>query len=883
MDSLEKVLSADPAHVRLEKIETARGYYSNGNFLYDLPPELKGEDLPAGGAPRVVLGETEVLDTPKEALFVSTRTAYPLIDKILDYAQDRSDEGTFDPGARKKTGRLTRISLSDGREIAAMSLSALPQGASWRGTMALSYHILVDSRPVTVLIIGRPLGGPDRLKALIEKRLKEVGEPVLKFSIGGVGLPEEFGIPGAQNPVLDALKESGYKFLAFSSQDMELVWDEMLGWARQGLKLLCTNIKSAGGQSPIETVHVETILGVRVGFISLVPRDSGEVLARKKRAFSVLDPAAAARDAIKELRAGKKVDVIVAISHLTAEQDLKLLQEVEGIDIYLENMDSFVAARRKTVIELSNWNRERHNLPALRATGVNYSFSEIGLGFRKDDTGFELVRIEENPGPTSPDVSPDIDSGEYPEKVLSFFLKPREPLLPDPRMLWPAAQPPKLMYRPAEFWNLAAQALRKETGAEVAFLKINEMDSNVTGAITESYIQQWLLPREHAVTARLSGQALKALWKRFSFVEVPLGRDSMPNRSSEISLAPAGIDKKGRVSGVPLADDEIYTIATTEELLQKTEELPELKEVFDVRPTGRSLADVVFGTLKNRSIPDAELKRLIEGKTPAGLVWRVNLRELSMQFANTQVQNNDGFAQVRDARVQAIGQIVTQAGAKLFSEFYWNRMRWDTGVSADYGRVTLKPKGIAPIVNVIKDSLVFETELRHRSLFLEKGRTRASLGPFANVAYDTQFTKPDDIPKREVVRGKIGLKLFDGSRLKEFYAGPALQTDYSFPTPYTQSGYAAGLRWDSPIPKTPVHLRVDVSYLEFFPSRRDTAADLRRTLDVTAKMRVPFFGNLNLSPFVSYYLFEGKTVKATGYNILFGFALDYSRLWKPFF
>jgi len=870
---LEEAVSSGTPRVQIEGVETLKAHFSQGTFAFQLPE----------GAGAFAASEVPAIDTPKESLFLFA-TGYPLLDQV---AANATRLGGDAPGARLRPARLIRAKLPGGALGWAVGFST-GAPAGWRATLALAYHLRIEGRPVTVVVAGKPRGGADRIRAFLRRRAAELRDPYVQFSAGFVTLPPEF--PVAPDVLIKGAKESGDRFIAFSDFDVEYGWETVLDFGRRtpeqgGVPLLATNLKAAAAAPvAIERTHIEEVQGLRIGFLSVLPTRSRAFLERRKTLYEIEEPAAAARDAVKELRKHARVDLVVAVSHLSAEENARFLDEVDGIDVFLEGRDRYIASGRRVTVDLTRWNQEDHSHPALLARAPMHSFNELAVTFHRTGGRTELERIEELPGPTD-NLLPGGEDSELEDKMLDFFVRPVDALLPDPRGLWPGLHPPKLTYWPTEFWNLAAQLVRRETKAEVSLLRIHWLQSNTPGKLTENFVRQWVDRSGRVVTVKLPGTALKALLKRCPFEPVPMTEEPVGARyETDISLAAAGIDKKGRVSGVPITDSELYSVATTEDLLAKIEELPELREAQDPKPEERMLGDMVIDALKAQlkgPDTDGRLREAFEGKTPFGPVWRLNLREASLQVANTQVAGNGTLGSVPDARIQSVSQVVVQGTARLFSELYWGKLRWDAGVSADYGKVTLKPSGAASIVNVTRDKLSVETELRHRTRYVESGKF--SLGPFVGLSYATQFTKPPGTPRAQAFTVKAGVKLFDGPHLKELYVAPLVSKDYSLPEPHAQSGYSAGLKWDSALYGTPIYLRGQIDYVEYFKETYDTPADLKRTLDATIKMSVPFYAGLRLSPFMSYYLFEGKLPDRTGFNILFGVSLEFSRLWKPLF
>ncbi|MBI4422344.1 MAG: hypothetical protein HY554_01375, partial [Elusimicrobia bacterium] len=630
-----------------------------------------------------------------------------------------------------------------------------------------------------------------------------------------------------------------------------------------------------------------------------------------------------------------KADLVVAISHLGTEDNARLLKRIPArIDILIGERVRERTVRRKKTVELAGWGSEPASLPALETRWPVATIGTLELEFLRGSGRPLLARIEESYATADWDSPIDQRLQDDWATLFDAYFGPKAPLLPDPRRVWHGSAV-KLTYEPLEVWNIAAQALRQATGAEASLLRIRDLGSSAIGDVTETFLWEWFQPPEPILIARLPGRALRAAAARLDPQPVPVpSRESQTvvrRYGTETWFAAAGLEASGMVNSLPIRDDEWYTVATTEEVLREAGLADQPRASFRITPWPKSVGETVLEWLRERreQVSADEKRRYrrklgrtlsrwaARGDTDSALassfdkafadekeearraadesyrddvrwaaearrrpapLWRLNLRELSVQFANTQVENRDSFTEVPDARVRAISQVLAQASAGLFSELYWGRWRWETGVSARYGRVTLKPKGIEPIENETADQWMIETEVRRA---LMTGR-HGTLGPFANLAYDTEFTPPVDLPIRKVVRWKPGLKLFEGRLLQEAYAAAVIEED-SRPVGNTEYGFEAGLRLAVPLSRTGAVATLKSHYRRFARSPRDTADDLKSQLELDARLGLPIVGDLRLSPFVQYFRFEGKVVPETGYNVVFGVALDFSYLWKPVF
>ncbi|MFC1522910.1 hypothetical protein ACFL6Y_10925 [Elusimicrobiota bacterium] len=798
VEPLEDLLTKDAKRIRLKKITNGKVYFSNGLYLMDAPLDLKSKHLPKRTALKNIKDEVDILETTRSISFAYPKTYYPIMKKLALVDPDNESQGYYS-GITRRKGFLGAIKGSIGEELGAVSIDKDSKQREWRPSIMMKYHLDVDGKDTVISVIGKPLGGPSRIKKALSEKLRQTRENTILLLVGSMIFPAE--IIGEENSdsALNALRELGFNTWAPDYNDLVGGWKTVLAKLNrkdtQKPDLLISNIKSLNKDTLLpKSWMVREIDGIKLGIFALLPDRANAFLEKVKAGYRIEGPVQTARNMVRDLGKNQKVDVIICISHLKREEEANLRFMVPGIDILLGDYTDDATTTRRTRVDLKNWNKERHWKPAYYGLTSTYGFGEIDLGFIKDTTGYELVSVEEELRAMTADDPSDKDLLGLEEKSLEFFSKPQSSVLTDPRTLWPES---KITYDPAEFYNLAAQILRFETNTEVAILKINRLSGNAPGKVSESYVKNWLFPEERIAIMKLRGSALRSLLKHFAFEDIPVDPNVVRHAkyASKTYLAGAGVDRQARVSGMPIKDSEIYSVALTEDLL-KDNELYELKSGQNIKFQGRTHKQAILGWLKNRRArkhreidrlyskalrrelgkgalskisQDYRLKEKIdetftkskeeaeatalrhyndevrsfcEGKTPRKPVWRINLRKMSAQFANTQVQNTEQYNQVSDARAQAANQVFSRGTMQLFSEVYVDKFRWDSGFTADYGKLTLNPQGLGTVKSETIDQFVVENEFKYHLFYLNKGFLNGSIGPYLNISYETEFTKP---------------------------------------------------------------------------------------------------------------------------------------------
>jgi 5'-nucleotidase / UDP-sugar diphosphatase len=199
--------------------------------------------------------------------------------------------------------------------------------------------------PVTVTVVhlndiyeilpveGGKSGGLARVATVIQ-RLKATRSPVLTTLAGDYLSPSALGQPMAGRQMVDVLNATGVDWATFGNHEFdvsEAAFRAHIGQAK--FRIVSTNVTDAHGLPfpgvPVSAIVPVTAKGrtVRIGLIAVT------VDATKKDWVRYKDAIQAAKAEVEQLRG--KTDAIVALTHLSLEQDAELVTAVPGIDLVL--------------------------------------------------------------------------------------------------------------------------------------------------------------------------------------------------------------------------------------------------------------------------------------------------------------------------------------------------------------------------------------------------------------------------------------------------------------------------------------------------------------------------------------------------------------------
>ncbi len=861
---------------KIDSVATIVSHTDGRRFILSLPQGLTLDELNST-TDYSKTGEAGVLLGGKSVLVSSPDLAPAIKDLIVS---------SISPYFTVEETRADLVAgvTPQGKKFTALDLKTGAPDSRWARTINMAYVINAGGNRTTVTEACVPMGMSGFSRDVLERTSHKDKNILISVGLGADLLSGVIGMPA--DKAIARLEKFNTDIAALAPEDLRYLW----AWSKErtipvstgALTFLCSNleIKDPKLAGLVKPYVIRELDGVRIAFISFLPSNAAQLTDLSDVPVTVKDQADAA-GLVEELRGAQNAKLIVAVAN--SKEDLGRLLQTTGIDVIIgpKNWEKTGARRERT--ELEGWDREAHSAPAAFILRDSRGVGALDLEFSKSGA---LKALQSRSVPVSAEDT--LYDGEYDqmkELIFQHFFGSKEFLLPDIRKLFADAERPRLQYSQLDFRNILVSVLKEKTGTELAFMKIQPFSSTILGDISASMFKTWLGEDDKVVKAWVPGSLLRALAPKFEFTLPPATASDNKYRAGDY-FAVAGLDQEQRVSGLPVKDDEFYLAAFPAGLLRETGKYPQLKAARIVGYGELTLNALITGymtDLKKSTAGggwEAAVKKLVENKPARRPVWRLNLRDLSIQASNTGVRHTENFTQVSDSRLRTTGQTYIQGSGKLFSEYYNGSLRLDTGVSANYGQTTLRPKGLPDVKTESVDQLLLESELKYQFLRYRGFLGPMVLGPFFNLAYDTEFTSQPGLPKRKVVRGRTGMKLFEGAYLRELYTGLVTEQIYTYSPARTKYAAEAGFALNMLLTGTALTLAADGNYRNFARSRFDTAADLKQRLELNFKVSTKLYRDVLISPFFNFYLATGKLAHGTATNIMTGFSLNYSHLFK---
>lgn len=254
---------------------------------------------------------------------------------------------------------------------------------------------------------------------------------------------------------------------------------------------------------------------------------------------------------------------------------------------------------------------------------------------------------------------------------------------------------------------------------------------------------------------------------------------------------------------------------------------------------------------------------------------RLNFKRISLDFSDTTVKNAKEYQNSPYTALNANDQTIIKGTADIVLEFERTRYRWDNKVYANYGKNTVKDSlDGTKTVSETADELIFTSDYAIKLWKIKEG----DIGPFTSIAYQTEFTRDGEAPRNKVIRGRLGVKLFNNKYFDDLYIANVGEFDLTYNNTISKYGLEVGAN---------VHfeLREGVNF-KFFGYYRDYLAysgynpnDLEYDLNFLVRMDVRIIKILSLSPFYSFRQAQARGAKLYARNSNIGISILYSDLF----
>lgn len=259
--------------------------------------------------------------------------------------------------------------------------------------------------------------------------------------------------------------------------------------------------------------------------------------------------------------------------------------------------------------------------------------------------------------------------------------------------------------------------------------------------------------------------------------------------------------------------------------------------------------------------------------------WRLNFRRVGLELSSTKVSNAKEYENSPVTQLNADNQSLIKGVFDGVLEYETNKYRWDNSLFLNYGRTKIKghQEGDVSETNENEDKILLSSDYTYKT-WKYRGM---DLGPFASLAYQTEFTRNEDAPRMKVFRGKSGLKLLSGKVIEELYVAGVGEYDITYSDHVSKFALETGWRLGHVL-RDGVKFSTDGYFRKYLSYSQYIGTDLEYDLNVTARMDVDITDTLTFGPYISYRLAQSREASSHASNLMIGVSLSYKNLFHLF-
>lgn len=258
--------------------------------------------------------------------------------------------------------------------------------------------------------------------------------------------------------------------------------------------------------------------------------------------------------------------------------------------------------------------------------------------------------------------------------------------------------------------------------------------------------------------------------------------------------------------------------------------------------------------------------------------WQVELKRLSLDINSTDVKNATLYQNFPNSKLSADSQRLVQGFFNMDGNFFAEHYVWTNNLLMEYGRSTIIPTVGERLTSESSDRAILTTAYNLKLWNIENFLGGFSAGPYSSLAYQTEFRATPGAPRKQVIRGAVGAKLFEGKYLKSFYVAGFAEDDFTYSPSTYKYGWETGFSVEQPL-REGVKFVYSGLFRNYLYETNKLATNIDYEAELDARMEVEVYKKLVIAPFINFYTAQASAFAARGQNIYVGVSLSFSHLF----
>lgn len=255
--------------------------------------------------------------------------------------------------------------------------------------------------------------------------------------------------------------------------------------------------------------------------------------------------------------------------------------------------------------------------------------------------------------------------------------------------------------------------------------------------------------------------------------------------------------------------------------------------------------------------------------------WSLVLNKAGLEISSTDIKNSEEYKSSPNSELSGDSQSLVKGIFDLSLIDQQDTFKWENNLFMEYGKTKVRPHGSPNIENETADKILLSTDYARKTWRYWD----ADVGPFVNLAYQTEFDPNEDAPRTKIARGTTGIKMFDGPIIKNMYA--ALVGEYDFTYKHdktTKLAYEVGLKATYPL-REGINFNLDTYFRDYFDYNKYNPRDFDYEWNTKADMMVDIYNGLAIGPYIQYFRAKDRGSRKYGSSTIIGVEGTFGGAW----
>lgn len=255
--------------------------------------------------------------------------------------------------------------------------------------------------------------------------------------------------------------------------------------------------------------------------------------------------------------------------------------------------------------------------------------------------------------------------------------------------------------------------------------------------------------------------------------------------------------------------------------------------------------------------------------------WSAVLKKAGLEMSSTNIHNSKEYKDSPNAELNGDSETVTKGIFDFSLIEQQEKYKWDNNLFMEYGKTKLKPHDGPDVTNETADKILLSTDYARKVWRYWD----ADIGPFMNLAYQTEFKPNDDAPRTKIARATSGVKMFDGPYIKNLYVAGVGEYDFTYShNKTTKFAYEIGLLAEYPL-REGVKFNIDTYFRDYVAYSSYNPKDFKYEFSAKASLPVDIYNGLAIGPYAQYFRAADRGSNDYGSSTIIGVEASFGGEW----